>query len=112
MARRTPFASLQHRDYRVFWVGQALSTIGTQFTTVAMAWQMYELTDSALQVGLLGLARGIPQVGLLLVGGLMADALDRRKLLMLTNVGMLAVAVEEAALSADPDARHRSPRPD
>ena len=80
-------------------MGQALSTIGTQFTTVAMAWQMYELTDSALQVGLLGLARGIPQVGLLLVGGLLADALDRRKLLMLTNVGMLAVAAALVALS-------------
>jgi len=99
VARRTPFVSLQHRDYRVFWVGQALSTIGTQFTTVAMAWQIYELTDSALQVGLLGLARGIPQVGLLLVGGLLADALDRRKLLMITNVGQLAVAAALVAFT-------------
>lgn len=95
----TPFASLQHRDYRIFWVGLAISAIGAQFTTVAMAWQIYELTDSAFQVGLLGLARGIPQVALLLVGGLLADALDRRRLLIITQWGQFVVAAALVAFT-------------
>ncbi len=89
---RTPFAALHHRDYRVLWIGLAFSAVGMQFTTVAMAWQIYELTNSAFQVGLLGLARGVPQVGLLLVGGLLADALDRRRLLLVTQLGQFTVA--------------------
>jgi MFS family permease len=96
---RTPFAALRERDYRVFWTGAAISAIGAQFTTVAMAWQIYELTDSAFQVGLLGLARGIPQVFLLLIGGLLADALDRRRLLMITQLGQLAVAAALAVFT-------------
>ena len=68
--------ALRHRDYRLYWLGDGLSSIGTQFTTVAMAWQIYELTNSALQIGLLGLAQAIPQMTLLLVGiplGLIAE---------------------------------------
>ena len=42
--------ALRHPDYRVFWTGQALSAFGSQFTTVAMAWQIYELTNSPLQL--------------------------------------------------------------
>jgi MFS family permease len=78
--------ALRHRDYRIFWVGDGLSSIGTQFTTVAMAWQIYELTDSPLQIGLLGLAQAVPQIALLLVGGLLADAVDRRKLMLATQL--------------------------
>lgn len=66
--------------------------MGTQFTTVAMAWQIYELTDSALQIGLLGLARAVPQMGLLLFGGLLADAVDRRRLLFIGHVAQFVVS--------------------
>lgn len=89
---RVPFAALRQRDFRLFWGGLVLSGIGSQFTTVAMAWQIYELTDSPLQLGLLGLARGVPQIGLLLVGGLLADAVDRRRLMMMTQIGQLVVS--------------------
>ena len=58
-ASRTAFAALRQRDYRIFWIGSAFTSVGAQFTQVATAWQMYELTDSAFQVGMLGLARGI-----------------------------------------------------
>src|SRR5437764_11049982 len=60
---------------------------------------MYELTDSAFQVGMLGLARGIPQVALLLLGGLLADSLDRRRLMMITQLGQLLVAAALAAFT-------------
>src|SRR5438874_13513331 len=84
--------ALRHYDFRAFWAGQGLSVMGTQFTNVAMAWQIYELTNSPLQLGLLGLARALPQIALTLVGGVLADALDRRRLMMATQVGQLCVA--------------------
>ena len=90
---------LRYRDFSVFWTGSLLSGIGSQCTTVAMAWQIYELTDSALQIGLLGLARAIPQMGLLLVAGLLADAMDRRKLMMCTEIGLFGVSMALALLT-------------
>jgi MFS family permease len=63
--------------------------MGSQFTTVAMAWQMYELTDSPLQVGLIGLSRALPAMAMMLFGGLLADAFDRRRLLAFTQGGQL-----------------------
>src|SRR5919198_1966697 len=83
---RNSTSPFRHRDFFVFWTGCFLSGIGSQFTTVAMAWQIYELTNSALHVGLLGLAQAIPQITLLLVGGMLADAVDRRKLLIATQL--------------------------
>jgi hypothetical protein len=73
--------------------------MGTQFTTVAMAWQIYELTNSPLQIGFLGLARALPQIFLLLVGGLLADAMDRRKLMMCTQIGLCCVSTTLSLLT-------------
>lgn len=92
--------AFRHRDFTVFWSGLALSNMGSQFTVVAMAWQMYELTDSPLQVGLIGLSRAIPQMIMLLFGGLLADAFDRRRLLAITQLGQLAASVAVLGLSA------------
>src|SRR5215470_14071692 len=83
---------LRHRDFRVFWVGLLLSSMGSQFTQVAMAWQIYELTNSPLQIGLIGLARAVPQMIILLFGGLLADAMNRRKLMMITQGSLFFVS--------------------
>jgi MFS family permease len=91
--------ALKHYDFRVFWSGQALSNFGSQFTTVAMAWQIYQLTNSPLAIGLLGLARALPQMGLLLFGGLLADAFDRRRLLMVVQLLQLCVSAFLAVLT-------------
>src|SRR5437016_8424239 len=88
-----------YRDFCVFWTGSFLSGIGTQFTTVAMAWQIYELNNSAFQIGLLGLARAVPQIVLLLVAGLLADAMNRRKLMMCTQIGLFCVSTTLALLT-------------
>jgi len=95
----SPLSLLRHRDFCIFWIGSFLSGIGSQFTTVAMAWQIYELTNSAFQIGLLGLARGIPQIVLLLVAGLLADAMNRRKLMMCTQIGLFGVSTMLALLT-------------
>jgi MFS family permease len=86
------FAIFRYRDFRLFWAGSFLSAMGTQFTTVAMAWQIYELTNSAFQIGMLGLARALPQIVLLLVAGLLADAMNRRKLMMCTQIGLFCTS--------------------
>jgi MFS family permease len=76
-----------------------ISGIGSQFTTVAMAWQIYELTNSALQIGLLGLVRAVPQMILLLFAGLLADAINRRKLMLFTQAGLFCVSTTLALLT-------------
>src|SRR5438132_687086 len=76
------------------------SVFGSQFTTVAMAWQIYELTNSPLQIGALGLARALPQMGLTLFGGLLADAVDRRRLLMITQIAQFCVSGALVVLTA------------
>ncbi len=76
-----------------------LSGIGSQFTQVAMAWQIYDLTDSPLQIGMLGLARAIPQTILLLFAGLLADAINRRKLMICTQSGLCCVSAALALLT-------------
>jgi MFS family permease len=93
---RSPF---RHRDFRIFWIGSFFSSIGTQFTTLAMAWQIYELTNSPFQIGLLGLARAVPQMFLLLFAGLLADAVNRRKLMICTQSGLFCVSATLALLT-------------
>jgi MFS family permease len=91
--------AFQYRDFTLFWTGATLSQVGSQLTVVAMAWQIYELTDSPLQIGLLGLGRAIPQIALALVGGVLADAMDRRRLMMVIQVGQLGVSIALTALT-------------
>ncbi|HUG14056.1 MAG TPA: MFS transporter [Thermomicrobiales bacterium] len=82
-------AALKHRDFRLLWSGQFVSTLGGQIQTVALGWHIYLLTGSALQLGMLGLMRAIPTIAFSLVGGALADARDRRLLLIVTQ-GILA----------------------
>src|SRR5437763_12316370 len=91
--------ALRHRDFRVFWTGAVLSAVGSQFTTVAMAWQVYDLTNSPLQVGLLGLGRALPQMLLALYGGLLADAVDRKRLMMALQFAQCAISSTLAGLT-------------
>jgi MFS family permease len=90
---------LRHRDYRLFWTGLLLSSVGSQFTQVAMAWQIYELTNSPLQIGMIGLVRAVPQMFILLFGGLLADAINRRKLMMITQGSLFFVSATLAILT-------------
>src|ERR1700756_2877952 len=83
---------LRHRDFRIFWTALLLSSIGSQFTTVAIAWQIYELTNSSFQIGLIGLSRALPQIGIILFGGLLADAINRRQLMMCTQASLFVVS--------------------
>ena len=71
----------RRRDLRLLVVGSTVSSIGTAFTQVALAVHVFNLTDSTVAVGLLGVAQFIPIVALALIGGALADSFDRRKLI-------------------------------
>ncbi|HET9015096.1 MAG TPA: MFS transporter [Thermomicrobiaceae bacterium] len=94
-------AALEHRDFTLLWGGQFFLTLGTQVQTVALAWLVYALSGSAALLGGLGLARAIPTILLSLFGGTLADQLDRRRLLFLTQSALagfsvlLALAVQD-----------------
>ncbi|GHO72210.1 hypothetical protein KSC_111020 [Ktedonobacter sp. SOSP1-52] len=90
-ARRSfgTFRVLGNRDYALLFWGQFISATGTQMQVVAVAWQVYLLTHSALALGLIGLMQALPRLLFSLVGGVLADALDRRKVLLIVNVAMM-----------------------
>jgi MFS family permease len=82
---------LRHRNFRNLWIGQGISTLGGAIGTVAVPYQVYQLTGSIALVGLLGLASLVPLLVVPLVGGAIADALDRRTILLRTEIGMALV---------------------
>jgi MFS family permease len=91
---------LRYRDFRYLWVAEALSQAGSQIQRIAIAWQIYELTHSAFDLGLLGLFRFIPILIFGLIGGVVADRGDRRKTLLWTQSALLALAMVLVGLSA------------
>jgi MFS family permease len=89
---RSAFSALRHRDFRLLWLGQIVSVTGSQMQSVAINWHVYLLTKSALALGLVGLFRGMPIIICSLVGGVVADAVDRKRLMVATQGLMLASA--------------------
>ena len=85
----------QSRDFRLLFVSSAISRIGSELTFVAIPFQIFEMTGSVFAVGLIGLFELVPLFTLSLVGGAIADAMDRKKLLIAAD---LASAVASIAL--------------
>ena len=81
-----PWRVLRNRNYALLFWGQLISSAGTQMQVVAVSWQVYLLTHSAVALGLIGLVQAIPRLIFSLVGGILADAFDRRKLLFLIEI--------------------------
>jgi len=86
------FAALRHRDFRLLWLGQIVSVTGSQMQFVAINWHVYILTKSAFALGLVGLFRAVPIIICSLAGGVFADAIDRKRLMIVTQTVMLACA--------------------
>jgi MFS family permease len=78
----------RHRDYRLLFAGQALSFFGAMLTYVAIPYQVYALTGSPLALGLLSLAALIPLLVTAFIGGALADAVDRRRMLQVAEAGL------------------------
>jgi len=88
------------RDFRWLIFGELVSVLGTQLTTVAVPYQVYRLTHSSLDVGLVSLAQLFPLIAGSLLGGSVVDAIDRRRLLMAAQV-LMAVCSAGLAVNAD-----------
>ncbi|MBI3536138.1 MAG: MFS transporter [Chloroflexi bacterium] len=93
------FPAFQYRDYRLLWSGQLVSQLGSQMQQMALNYHVYLLTHSPLALGLISLARFIPVVVLSLVGGVFADAHDRRRVLFVTQSGLMIGATLLSALT-------------
>jgi predicted MFS family arabinose efflux permease len=96
---RSPWASLRYRDYRLLFFVALFATTAQQMRLTQNLFQVYELSGSAFQLGLTGLAQGIPLFVLGLFGGTLADFVDRKKLLLMTTAGNLLVAVAQGFLT-------------
>ncbi len=90
------------RDLRCLVLGELASVLGTQLTTVAVPYQVYELTHSSLYVGLASLTQLFPLIAGALIGGSAVDAVDRRRLLMVAQV-LMACCSAGLAINADLD---------
>jgi len=87
------------RDLRLLMAGQSVSLIGTQITLVALPYQVFTLTGSSLMVGLISLVELGPLIVLSLLGGAYADAIDRRRVMLVTQI-MLAILSAALAINA------------
>src|SRR5436305_2658566 len=96
VATQKPLSSwsvMRNRNYALMFWGQLISAAGTQMQVVAVAWQVYLLTHSAIALGRTGLFPAIPRLIFSLVGGVLADVFDRRKMLLVIELTMAATSV-------------------
>jgi MFS family permease len=91
--------ALRHRDFRLFWTGNFLSNIGTWMQNVAQGWLVLQLTNSAFWLGVVGFSASIPILLFALIGGVIADHVNKRRLLMVTQSAMMVFAFIMAALA-------------
>jgi MFS family permease len=100
VASRVWRGALGARDFRLLVGGQLISLTGSQMQQVAVTWQLYLITHSPLALGLLGLFRVLPVIAFALGGGVIADAVDRRRLMMLSQTLMALASLALALLAA------------
>jgi MFS family permease len=91
--------ALRHRDFRLFWTGNFLSNIGTWMQNIAQGWLVLQLTNSAFWLGVVGFAASFPILLFALIGGVIADHVNKRKMLMVTQSAMMIFAFIMAALA-------------
>ena len=79
----------RHRDFRLLFIGRLVSFFGSMITVVAVPYQVYQLSHSVLLVGFLGLAELAALIGFAMLGGALADAADRRTMVLLSEAGLM-----------------------
>lgn len=98
-------APLRIREFRLLWTGMSLSLLGDGVLLVALAWQAYALSDSPTAMAMVGVCLTVPQVALVLVGGVAADRFERRRIMLAADLvrgaclGVLAVLAATGALA-------------
>lgn len=92
------FAAFRHRNYRLFFSGQLVSVIGTWMQQVAMGWLVYDVSHSALTLGVVRFASAIPVTLLTIVGGVLADRVEKRRVVIYTEGLAMVLAFVLTAL--------------
>jgi MFS family permease len=103
--RRIPLGALQEREFRLFFTGQTVSLVGDAVTPFALAWAVLDLTGSPRDLGFVLAAKTAPLVVFLLVGGVFADRLPRRSVMLTADVTRMAIQAATAALLLSHTAR-------
>jgi MFS family permease len=93
------FRALRHRNFQLFFAGQLISLIGTWMQSIAQAWLVYRLTGSSLLLGSVGFAGQIPVFLVAPVGGIVADRLNRQRVVIGTQMASMILAVVLAILT-------------
>ncbi|MGH7302074.1 MAG: MFS transporter [Candidatus Rokuibacteriota bacterium] len=96
--RPVRLGALRHRDFRLFWIGQLISQVGTWMQSVAQAWLVLELTQSPLQLGIVSALQFTPVLLLSPVGGVLSDRFPKRRVLLISQTAMQLQAFGLAAL--------------
>lgn len=92
--------SLRERDFRLYFTGQSVSFVGTWVQQVALTWIAYEISGSALVLGMVAFAGQLPSLLLCPLGGLLADRISRRHILIATQLAEMSVALSLAVAAA------------
>ena len=102
MGRLGILRPLSIRDFRLLWTGSAVSMVGDGIYTLAIAWQVYQLSNTPTALAMVGLAWSLPQVLLMLGSGALADRVDRRRLMIIGDlIRLLAICTVGALSLAD-----------
>jgi MFS family permease len=99
MSSHDPFAALRLRDFQLYSAGGLLAIIGQQMQSVAVGWELYERTNSAISLGFVGLLQALPVILLALPAGQLADRFDRRRIVQVAQLFMSLSSIGLAALS-------------
>jgi MFS family permease len=99
VARHGLLTPLRERDFRLMWAGMCVSLLGDGAFLVALAWQVYQLSDGPTAMGIVGIAMTVPTIVFLLVGGILSDRFDRRRLMLAADLTRLLAVGALALLS-------------
>src|SRR5881392_2136294 len=95
-----PYAVLRNRDFLLYLIGRFIASLGQQMLTVAVGWELYERTHSALSLGLVGLTQMVPMVLFTLPAGHVADNHDRKRIIVWMTLVIAFASLGLAFISA------------
>ncbi|MGA2865997.1 MAG: MFS transporter [Verrucomicrobiota bacterium] len=99
LAALDPYAVLRNRDFLLYLIGRFVAALGQQMLTVAVGWELYERTRSALALGMVGLTQMMPMVLFTLVAGHVADNYNRKRVILLTTFVIACAGLGLALIS-------------
>ncbi|KPK36553.1 MAG: hypothetical protein AMK70_01835 [Nitrospira bacterium SG8_35_1] len=98
MSSFKPFAALTYRNFRLFWVGSVISLTGTWMHSAAQGWLVFELTNSPFYLGLTSTASTLPILLFTLLGGVVADRMSKKTIIMTTQIVLMVIALMMATI--------------